>query len=376
MNIDQLNILVLSDIHLGHNINKTSNIVNNLNKYFIKYNKYIKQCKMIVIAGDIYDTLLVNGSSDFLISLQWLTNLAMYCKKHNIKLRILEGTPSHDWKQASVLNTALKELEIDIDFKYINDLVIEHITEFGINILYIPDEYKHNASETLEVVKAKLQEANLSKVDLAVMHGQFDYQIPMIKLDSSHDLEEYENIVDKFIAIGHIHKHSVNGKVIAQGSFDRLAHNEEEAKGGVILTLNKYGDSSYVFLENTNAMKFITLDYSDIDTEDINLKLEKDMGNIPKGSAVRIWVSKDSGLYKNKKEIVNKYVDYVIKIENKKEKEDGYSQVTKPLEFNKLDSFNITKDNIEELVITEVMNKYDLDIDKLKLLKKELSTVA
>ena len=376
MNIDQLNILVLSDIHLGHNVNKTSNIVKNLNNYFIKYNKYIKKCKMIIIAGDIFDTLLVNGSSDFLLSLQWLTNLAMYCKKHDIKLRILEGTPSHDWKQASVLNTALKELEIDIDFKYINDLVIEHMADYGIDILYVPDEYRHHASETLAIVKERLQEANLSKVDLAIMHGQFDYQIPMIKLDSSHDLEEYENIVDKFIAIGHIHKHSVNGKVIAQGSFDRLAHNEEEAKGGVILTLNRYGDSSFIFLENDKAMKFITLDYSDIDTEDIQDKLEKDIHEFPKGSAIRIWVSKDSGLYKNKKEIVNKYIDYVIKIENKKDKEDGYSQVTKPLEFNKLDSFNITSENIEELVIAEVSTKYDLDIDKMKLLKKELRSVA
>ena len=199
MKIPILNALCLSDIHLGNNVNTTEEIVINLKKFFAKHNKLIKQCKIIFLAGDVYDKLLVNGSRSFIVSLEWLTWLAMYCKQHDIKLRILEGTPSHDWRQVSVLNTTLRELKIDIDFKYIDTLAIEYMPEYDINILYIPDEYKHVASETFEEVQELLKSHGLTKVDLIIMHGQFHHQLPMITLDSSHNEDDYINICKHYI---------------------------------------------------------------------------------------------------------------------------------------------------------------------------------
>lgn len=373
MNKEQINIFSISDIHLGHNINPTINIVNNLNSFFIKYDKYIKRCDIISIVGDIFDTLLVAGSKNYNLAIQWITTVAMYCKKNNIKLRILEGTPGHDWRQASTIATVLDKLSLDIDFKYIDTLVIEHMSDLDIDILYIPDEYRHTAIETLDEVKKLLQQHNLTEVDIAFMHGQFDYQIPMVKLDSSHDISEYEAIVKEFISIGHIHKHSVNGKVVAQGSFDRLAHGEEEDKGAVILTINKYSDNSYLFLVNDKAMIFKTIDISNIDVDSVYNYIDNKINGIPIGSAIRLLVSKDSGLMKNKKELITKYNNYKVTIDNK-DKDDlqEYKQSVKPLEFNTLDSFNINKDNIVELLMNEVIKNHNLTKDEIELANDEL----
>ena len=44
---------------------------------------------------------------------------------------------------------------------------------------------------------------------------------------------------------------SVFERILAQGSFDRLAHNEEEDKGGIVVTIDKVnGNHSYRFIKN------------------------------------------------------------------------------------------------------------------------------
>ena len=293
MNIPELNYFVLSDIHLGHKRNKKENIVHNLREYFKDYHKQLSKVKIIFIAGDIFDTLLSNNSNEYLLATEWLTELILYSKAHNIKLRILEGTPSHDWRQAKLISSIIDKLKIDIDYKYISTLHIEHMVDFDLNILYIPDEYKHKASDTLEEVKKLLIKENLTNVDIAIMHGQFHYQIPMIRLESSHDEDEYLNIVKYFISIGHIHTSSIYERILAQGSFDRLAHNEEEDKGGMLCTIYKDGSYRFLFLKNTRAKIFITLDYnkSSLSTEEVSNDIRNRLKGIEDDSYIRILIN-------------------------------------------------------------------------------------
>ena len=366
--------LVLSDIHLGHDKNPTENIVANLRTYFEDNHKIFKHLDIIFIAGDIFDKLLVNGSKAFLLALEWLTTLAMYCKHNNIKLRILEGTPGHDWRQASVLNTVLKETNLDLDFKYIDTLAIEKMEDLGLTILYVPDEYKHKASETYEDVKKLLEEEHLTQVDIAIMHGQFHYQLPMIVLESSHNENDYLDIVKYYISIGHIHIHSVNGRILAQGSFDRLTHNEEEDKGGMVITIDKeHNDMEYIFIPNKNSMIFKTLNYSGIDDDTVYKLLDEDIRKIKEHSYVRILVNKDSSLKKSKDAVKHKYPNYYIKIESKEKKDTKLDQ-DKLLDMPKIDSFQITPDNIRELMSDE-MSKHNLTVNELKIFEEELSLV-
>ena len=361
----KINYLVLSDIHLGHDKNKTETIVEHLVEYFKEYHKVFSKLNIIFIAGDIFDKLLMPNSKQYLLAIEWLTIICKYCSHNGIKLRILEGTKSHDWQQASVMNTVLSRLNIDLDFKYIDTLAIEKMSDIDLSILYVPDEYNHKAVDTYKEVKELLRDNGLGKVDIAIMHGQFHYQLPMIVLESSHNEEDYIDIVKYYISIGHIHRHSVNGKILAQGSFDRLAQGEEEGKGGMLISIDKNLDrAEFRFIENKLATIFKTFDYSMYDDVGINKIIERDLKNIKAGSYIRLIVSIDSMLTKSKKDINIQYPNITVGVETinqKKSKEKSIDLKSSVV----IDSFHITKDNIISLL--------NIAIEKHKLTKEELS---
>lgn len=362
--------LVMSDIHLGHHINKTAYIVNNLDKFFKDYYKEFKYLNTIFIAGDIFDRLLTNSSSDYLLATEWLTGLIIYCKNNKIKLRILEGTPSHDWKQAKLISSVIKKLEIDINYKYIDTLYIEYMKEENIYILYIPDEYKPKAVDTLEDVKKKMKEMNIDQVDIAIMHGQFHYQLPMVKLESSHTEEEYLKLVKHYISIGHVHTHSIFNRILAQGSFDRLQHNEEEDKGAMLITIfeDKEQDS-YKFLKNKNSMIFKTVKFKNEDLDTMCNKLRKILNTLPIGSNVRVVSESEDNLYKSIKIISKEYNNIRLKAERLKKTDVVTKLIKKEIISN---SLIITKDNIKELLLKEI-EKYNLSKDEYKVLEEQLN---
>lgn len=366
--------LCISDIHLGHKRNKTENIVKNLREFFKTYNKKIKECKIIFIAGDIFDTLLSNNSNDYLLATEWLTELIIFCKVNNIRLRILEGTPSHDWYQAKLITNIISKLNIEVDYKYITTLYIEKMLDIGLNILYIPDEYKHKASETYEDVLKLLKENGISTVDITIMHGQFHYQLPMVKLESSHTEDNYLNLTKYFINVGHIHTPSVYSRIIANGSFDRLAHNEEEDKGAVICTIHKDGNSVFEFLKNKNAMLFKTYNYSDskLTLDELMVDINNKIKELPDHSHVRILLKDINNLSDAIKELKKNYPFITIKVQIETDKSIKLGDNI--LEENKIESFTITKDNIEELLLKEI-NTEELTETEMRLIKEELRMV-
>lgn len=371
MKKSKINYLVLSDIHLGHNINNTENIINNLQLYFKDNYKEFSKLDMICLAGDVFDKLLVSNSIDFVLSTEWLTELIVFCKQHDIILRILEGTPSHDRSQSKVITSIIKKLNIELDYKYIDTLYIEHHNRLGIDILYIPDEYKHKAEDTYKEVLELLTERKLQKVDIAFIHGQFHYQLPMVKLDSSHNMEDYLNIVKYYISVGHIHTPSVYERIIAQGSFDRLAHNEEEDKGGVVITLTEK-ESFFKFVYNKNAMIFKTYRFDKESIEDITNILDKDLKKLKDKSNIRIISNSEEFLSNNIKDIRVRYPNINIKIEKSKNKEDNKFNIIE--ELPKIETFSITKDNILDLITAE-LNKYNLTEKEIKELKSEVINI-
>lgn len=366
----KIKYLVLSDIHLGHNINKTDNIVNNLREYFITYNKEFKDLNMIILAGDVFDRLLINSSNDFILATKWLIELIKYCQDRNIILRILEGTPSHDWKQIKTISTIIEKLNINIDYKYIETLYIEQNDKLNINILYIPDEYKHNAEDTYKDVVKLLKKNKLTQVDITIMHGQFNYQMP-VKLESSHNEDNYLSITKHYINIGHIHTMSVCDRILAQGSFDRLIHGEEEDKGGMLVTIDTELGNSYKFLPNKNAMIFKTIKFSNETLEEIIKFLDKELKKYKSNSNIRIIIENDNFLNKNIEEIRKRYSNLNIKFDKKKDNKNKFSLIEKDLIIN---SFNITKDNIEEL-LKEEMSKHNLTKEELEIFNLELKKV-
>lgn len=254
----------MSDIHIGK-LNKTEKIVANIISFFIKNRKELAKVYAIVFTGDVFDRLLATTVKDYKLGLKMIGFLVSFCKQHGIKLRILEGTPSHDHRQVAGISDMIAELD-SIDYKYVDTLHIEYID--GMTWLYLPDKYKDSGEEIQEAIEEKLLEHKLDKVDFIFAHGNFSYQIP-IKIKSALDENYFLSITNYYIVIGHVHNRSVWKRILCPGSFDRLEVNQEIAKGGLMIKVGKtIDDSEFEYMDNENAMKFDTLDLKDMNVKE------------------------------------------------------------------------------------------------------------
>jgi hypothetical protein len=286
-----LRIAVISDIHLGSKRNSTEKIIRNLDKYFSNA-KDLAGLDIVFLAGDVFDELLSLDNPVVGHIKLWIARLLRRCHHLKIKVRVLKGTPFHDRDQSALFVT-LNEINSKsgdklCDLKYIEVLDIEYFEEYGMNVLYVPDEWGSNSQDCLDQVKALLTDRGLVHVDMAIMHGMFSYQLG-IGLDfPHHDENEYLEIVQGPIFIGHVHTHSTFSRIVAQGSFDRLAHNEEEAKGYVRAILQEDLSYAATFIENKDAAIYKTITIQTEDVANALLAIEAVVKKVQEGANLRI----------------------------------------------------------------------------------------
>ena len=255
----------------------------------------IASADYIILSGDTTDKLLTVASNPHLDGTNALIYIGKYCIRHGIKLRILEGTPSHDRKQIAAFALIVKELMPELDFLYITDITI--VRESDCTVLYVPDEIRQTTSETLLEVKRIMSEMNIEKVDTAVMHGAFDHSMPFGKPEHTHIEAEYLALVRGYIIIGHIHGHKVFSRIITPGSFDRLAHGEEEDKGIIMtLTYKNPDQNSWVFIKNRAAKIFKTISVTQGTDEELIAHLAEFTRHYPDGAAIRLALPEGSPL--------------------------------------------------------------------------------
>ena len=342
-----MEIACLSDIHLGHNLVKTSDIIERLYKA-IPDNLETEKLDVIFLAGDVFDKLLFLPDAPVVEIQIWIADLFALCEKHKIVLRVLEGTPSHDRGQGKQFEMIYKAIKSNVDFRYVDTLSIEYIESLDIYTLYVPDEWDHDPDITWESVQGLLKDQGLTQVDFAVMHGNFEYHLPAHLKLPSHQSSRYLEIVKHYIFIGHFHTHSVYNRVITQGSFDRLGHGEEEAKGHVSVRVSEDGTLDRVeFRINHDATRFITIDATGMDAaETINLLRSKE--DLPKGSHVRIKCTNDSDVKHAITTLRERFPHYTIKLKVVVDQQVESGNVTGLVE--KYEAVEITPSNINKLV--------------------------
>lgn len=348
----ELKLAVASDLHLGHRRNETVRIIQNLDAAFPD-NAQTADLDIIVLAGDIYDHLL-NLPDDCVYDIDnWIVRLLKLCKKHDIQLYVLYGTKSHDMDQGRRfihLNNAAK---IGCDVRYIDTLCVEYIDKHDIHVLFVPDDLNPDASKTLADVRSLMKAKGLTKVDYAFMHGAFDYQLPDI-VHSKHDSDAYLDLVDKLIFIGHIHTHSQKDRIIAQGSFDRLSHGEEEPKGHVRATVRSRDDYELRFIENEAALKFLTLDCRGLTLAETLEEIALFVRELPDGVHVRVNCSKDNPILTEMDQLVrmrplihwSKQVKKSLTLEEDSEDPFQPESIFVPIKIN--------KENIVDLMMQRV----------------------
>lgn len=357
-----LKILEFSDVHLGHNKCPTLHIVENLTKNIINFPN-LGDVDIIFIAGDFFDRLLTLPDPDVDIIKFWINKLLYRCKELDIVLRVLEGTPSHDWKQSKQFANIDKMASMGCDVKFVETLCIETIDKFGIDVLYVPDEWRPENDDTWIEVKNLLNEKGIDSVDFAVMHGSFTYQLPPHVRAPIHDEERYLSIVRGLVFIGHIHKHSTYERIISAGSFDRLAHNEEEDKGFVLAEVSKGYDYKVQFHVNEEALTFKTIKCGDMDLDTNLIRIGEIVSKLRPGSHVRISADETNPILTNIDELRKSYP--LIHFTSKKEKDkEKIKEVLLDFEV-KYEPINITSSNIKELLMGRMMKSQSGEVVKV-----------
>lgn len=341
--------LSVGDVHLGHRSTPASLIIRNLDLTIT--DELLREADMLIITGDLFDRQLNNGDEVVHQINRWITKLMFRCAAFNTMIRVVEGTPSHDREQSRFFVEQKENAMIDVDLHYTKNLSIEYIERLDSYFLYVPDKHNPSTDVTLAEVKKQLAELNIEQVDFAIMHGAFSYQLPAIVPEPTHDENEYLKLVKHQILIGHVHLMTVNERILAAGSFDRICHNDEGAKGLFQVTVKENGDWERKFIENKWAKRYVTLDCHGLDTMQLVVSVRAFLEDLPKGSSVRLRCNPmdvaNGDIDVFRKEFTN--YDWQITIDKVESKKNTVAETFKAFDMSQFK--DITKDSIRELLI-------------------------
>lgn len=372
MNCSELKMGVVSDIHLGHPRNSARDIVKNLIVAFPD-NAKTADLDILYLAGDVFDRLLSLPHDDVGDIDMWFVYLLRLCAKHDIVLRILEGTPSHDWKQSNRFCVMEKALNTGVDMQYVQKLSIEYMERFDIHILYVPDEWQPETGKTYAEVVDLMKAKGLEQVDYAIMHGHFEYQLPKVASGPRHDSAKYLALVKELIFIGHDHHHTSYERIHAQGSFDRLTHGEEESKGHLRATVRSNGERNVVFVENTGAKKFITIDCRCSTVEETLVLVETGVKDLPIGSYVRIRTSVGNPVISSMEILIRRWPLFQWScIVKEEEAEPSFDYIDVELEL--FTPVSLTSENLGKLLLERIAKHgpSELVLDTINELLEEI----
>lgn len=355
----KLKVASISDIHLGHRKTPTGHILNNLRRAFDNTEK-TGELDMIFIVGDLFDGPLSHYSDEAVKIQLWLFDFLKMCATRNIMVRILEGTPSHDWKQTIWAEVVKAIGQLNVDLKYVQHLDIEYIEKFDLNILYVPDEWRPETDQTWMEVNQLLTARGLKQVDFTLLHGAFSEQLPDHVTAPTHVSERYASITKRHVFVGHVHKAWSHLNLLGNGSFDRLAHGEEEKKGYWEVTYTDH-QTKVVFVENTNAMQYKTIACTGLSTEQALEKIERSVVSLPAGSHVRIEAKMDDPIISSL-EVLRKKYPHLLWSSKKADKKTLQSNLM--LDHRpKSKAVPITQDNVRQLLMEKVLTtKLPVDV--------------
>lgn len=357
-----INYLVFSDVHLFHNRTKTHEIITHLNFFFEDFigTKWVN-LDFIIIAGDLFDQAIDLGATEVNLASFWLIKLMHFCAKHNISLYVMEGTPSHDSKQSRITELLEKGIP-NLEFQYIKDITILRLQKLKLNILFVPDRIRSNERIVFEEVKDLMRNHNLSQVDITITHGMYrhlcDYAV---NDDHLHYEKDYLDITKHFVSNGHVHTFTVYDRIITEGSFDRLAHGEENPKGAVHFHI--YPDNPvldrYEFVPNKHAKIYKAIKLRNNDIDKAFATIDQVTRNYPAGSYVELRIKRDHPFAYSFSEIKNKYPQFNL-TKQLIEDTDKKSKEMVKLEKTSFKPIQITKSNITELILSTIDENYPL----------------
>lgn len=330
---------------------------------------------IIFIAGDVFDCPRESDNPELVLVLNWFRNLAEFCARHKIKLRVLEGTPGHDYKQSSMLTPVAQAIGDRLDYRYVSQLEIEIMEDLDLSVLYVPDEWKNSAAKAKQDVIDAMAEKGLTKIDIGCMHGMFDFQIPELGEEHplKHDSAWYQEIICGFINIGHDHSFKTCGRILVQGSFERLAQGEEGKKGAIVCTIDPVAGLSYEFIENKRARIYKTITIKTKDLEKGIAQARAVLDTLPFNAHVRISTTPDNPILAAYDVLKADYHPMTFKKHmDKKQLKESKGELNETISLSThYESITLNKENIVDMTIS-AMDPEDIPEGSMDLLIQEL----
>lgn len=365
-------IVSISDVHLGHRKTPTKYILENINRFLLN-DSIFQKLDILFIVGDFFDHLL-ELNYEYLPDIDiCIAKIFKMCEKHNVMLYVLEGTPSHDRLQSERFVTIAQMLKSPVAFKYVKAIETDYIPHLDCQLLFIPDEISETHEETLSKVHELMKAKGIDKFDIALMHGLFQYQVPQGFKIASHDYKEYDAIINTAIFIGHHHTHSVYKKAIAQGSFDRLCHGDEIAKGFVKVQI-KNNKAHTFFIENKNAYPYITIDCTDLEMQDVFVALNAIDSREDYHAYIRLQAPSTHPVIASFAEVARTY--QLLNLTKHIKEIQAVLQETATIEddIEQYESIEITSSNILEIMMSRLLQR-DLSQTQIQFLSNQLQEV-
>lgn len=367
-----LRLISLHDIHLFHDKTSTEKIIDRLESQIFNPD-YLKGVNLILYAGDLLDQVLLNSDERVGYANMHYHRVLSLARQFGISIRLLHGTPSHDGSQGKQFETIAKTLYPDVDFKYVTDMEIEYIEKYDLSIMYVPDEWAEREVMYLTARKL-LREHDLDKVDIILGHNQFGYQFNESIRDKISHLKEddWDEMVRYNAFFGHVHKRSTYKKIEVAGSFDRLAHGEEEPKGFLDVTYYSEDNRVVKFVENKDAEVYTSITLTKkFDSKDIESYRELDKQveaiNRDSGNIRFIYTDKEIDMKALLAYFRTKYNQYRF-TEKYVSKESQYTPVLEVTQGYEQEYVALTRENILSLILNEVKDdSIKNEIEKLSL---------
>lgn len=286
---DVFRILEISDLHVNHPFVPHETTIELISGVLLNP-AVLDKIHRIYIGGDFYDHGMEYTDVEKIINIEkFQERFLKACAKHDVQVRVLRGTKSHDREQSQYFLKIKDQCNIDVDLKYFDKLCVDIDERYGDSTLYVPDQWNVDASKTLKEAIALMAKAGLKMVDFGCLHGSMRYQMPehMRMNQDLHDEKQYEKIIRYVNFIGHHHNSSSWGKTHCGGSPQRLRFGEEEDKGYLMADIRKEG-AIVTFKVLEDAMPLITKDCANKTAEEVKVVLDALIAKHPDKLGVRL----------------------------------------------------------------------------------------
>lgn len=236
--------LVIKDLHFGHK--RTEEMYHELKivKDYLEQN----DVHILNINGDYFDRKLVATEPAIFFAVNFFSELMEICRRKNTKVRIIQGTRSHELNQ---LTTMFQHYLSDpkLDIKMFFEVTEENL--MGLDFLYVPEEYLEDPEAYYQTYKTKHYNVmhghgTWDFVHFATMLGKDDENEESYENSTNGSLsapvfvyEEWKNAIEGGLAIfGHIHKRQSHNNVFYGGSFTAWGYGDRSLKGFSVYTVD------------------------------------------------------------------------------------------------------------------------------------------